>query len=1237
MNGLGTSASPQGPMAVQQPTISKTVKSLPPSPGPGPHVLRAAALGPAPLGPAHHLGLAPAAAVPRSRAPPRSSWSNSSEPRPVSSRTPSPAALPKVASPKVASPKTASLKPALPKTPSLKPALPKNASSKQSRSKQSRSKQSRSRSKRNSSSAQNKYESIKSVGPKECRPIMCKAGLTSKKEAAQWLLKHHPDQGGEPTSIDLSSVTKCMSKKHFCEELEKEENARKANEDESLGRVFERAQFKSPLKTAVDGAQEVAYQKNAKQLQCVRQVSNWSKIGPESRFDKKRFNLERTDKLIPIASPKIEALLQNIEALDKADMITYGHKFKHFIFSDIKLMGYGSKIIAAAMIARGWQNVLKQVFRKTKRGNQKSYIDIEVPKKVSDRNFAVLSSTPMWDAPFSHALKKEVLSLYNSRPDNVHGEQCRVIVLDSGFKEGIDLFDVRYVHLFEPLMTAADQTQALGRATRLCGQKGLDFVPNVGWPLHVFKYSQSIPEQLQPLFKAKTMFEIMLQLKGLDTRLHRITKSINDISILAAVDQPLTEEIHKSGLLPHIEIKPATKESLEVVRTEERVQLSADHLSRVDLLNANAKTLLLEDGPMSETISDQDVDPCAPIDPERCDKLSIVPFPPSRLSQLTISPVIVSENNVLVLRQPTVPPKAVKGIPTTWFELRRYVVDNFGKMSWGKQEIVNKCGPPAGGAKIGVLGVGKADAAAKAFLAKGLKLNGKTAKAKKVIQLKKGTATAKAKAGPAKAATAKAATAKAGPAKAGPAKAGPAKAKKGKTKKNELRSSGIPAPPKRNKLPALKLIDYTPTQDFVSSYFKVQSPIKGMLLWHSVGTGKTCTAIALASRQFEPAGYTILWVTRHTLKGDIWKNIFEQVCHAAVADEVRRGVLKPQDVEKRQRKMFDNWIPPMSYRQFSNLVTARNPLFKVLVERNGKADPLRKTLIVIDEAHKLYSADFKGAEKPDVNAFRKALQTSYNVSGADSARVLLMTATPYNESPIELMNLLNLCRVKEKWLPETIPEFIEKYMDDKGNFSKDGLHQYMDDIAGQISYLNREADPSQFAQPVFAEVVVPISTYDMEGTDNNEILQGILKDIEDLESEHHDLETNTIPYLEQQVGLIQPALDSYLRECAETHAKPKDVKACQKRVEKTYKAALKLETKNLKDAKKQFESIDKNKRKLEKRFKSTTLKLRKMSMSQQGQFEGKCKLGQEQPKPRTKRATVAPAAAANAQMKGGFW
>ena len=169
------------------------------------------------------------------------------------------------------------------------------------------------------------------------------------------------------------------------------------------------------------------------------------------------------------------------------------------------------------------------------------------------------------------------------------------------------------------------------------------------------------------------------------------------------------------------------------------------------------------------------------------------------------------------------------------------------------------------------------------------------------------------------------------------------------------------------------IMTYTPTQAFVSNFFTPNNFLKGMLLWHSVGTGKTCTAIATATSTFEKQGYTILWVTRTTLKNDIWKNMFDQVCHEIIKLKIENdGIAIPSNNTDRMKLLSKSWrIRPMSYKQFSNLVSKRNKLYDTLVKINGSADPLRKTLIINDEAHKLYGGgDLSSIERPDIGALQ---------------------------------------------------------------------------------------------------------------------------------------------------------------------------------------------------------------------------------------------------------------------------
>ena len=87
---------------------------------------------------------------------------------------------------------------------------------------------------------------------------------------------------------------------------------------------------------------------------------------------------------------------------------------------------------------------------KVKRYQKLELLSKNALKKTENENFYLLSSVDVFDQPINVMTKKEMLSNFNARPKNVHGEEIRFIIMDSGFKEGIDLFDIKYVHIFEP-------------------------------------------------------------------------------------------------------------------------------------------------------------------------------------------------------------------------------------------------------------------------------------------------------------------------------------------------------------------------------------------------------------------------------------------------------------------------------------------------------------------------------------------------------------------------------------------------------------------------------------------------------------------------------------------------------------------------------------------------------------------------------------------------------------------
>ena len=630
--------------------------------------------------------------------------------------------------------------------------------------------------------------------------------------------------------------------------------------------------------------------------ECVRKRANFSKTDKTFKLDSDEFSPNELNKVISNRSPKLEELLNKIKRVDAADLKRDGHHYKHFIFCDIKSSNQGARMLASAFIANGYnmgytaeQKPPKppKYDKDGKKKKEKRFHKIEMHsdgelKKTKSENFFLLSSTDVYDQPVSVAMKKQILSKYNERPANIHGEQIRFIIMDSGFKEGIDLFDIKYVHIFEPPVNAADQKQVIGRGTRTCGQSGLKFHPTQGWPLHVYIYDIAIQDRLQSSFlKSTSAFDLYLKSMNIDVKLMQLSSEIEEMSVYGSVDYELNRPVH-----------------------EFKISGGA---------NAGGGSAHSTGGAMP------------------------------------------------------------KEFVVTHKSMRQYVNHNFADAKWTDVKMENLCeSKKKGGANV---------------------------------------------------------------------------------------------------------IQFTPTQRFVRDYFTPQCPVKGMLLWHSTGTGKTCSAIASATTSFDPQGYTILWVTRTTLKNDIWKNMFDQICNEQIRRMVSDGITLPKAHAKRMRMLSKAWkIRPISYKQFSNLVSKENNYYDQLVNINGKEDPLKKTLLIIDEAHKLYGGgDLSSLERPDMKALHASLMNSYAVSGRDSVRVLLMTATPITENPMEVVKLVNLCKPVSEQMPEEFPVFSNKYLTEEGSFSSSGKTQYLDNIAGHISFLTREKDARQFAQPLIEYVKVPIT------------------------------------------------------------------------------------------------------------------------------------------------------------------
>uniref|UniRef100_A0A6C0CSB6 Helicase ATP-binding domain-containing protein n=1 Tax=viral metagenome TaxID=1070528 RepID=A0A6C0CSB6_9ZZZZ len=728
---------------------------------------------------------------------------------------------------------------------------------------------------------------------------------------------------------------------------------------------------------------------------CIREVENWSSYENTHRLDHASFNPTRVQKNLEIWAPKMATLMKNIEQLDHDDMKRDGHLYKHLIFSDLKTNG-GAKSIASALLSNGYSLIYD------------ASLSLKSNLPQNKKNFVLLTSTKIYKKAIGVRFRRKVLDLFNSRPDNVYGQDVRFLILDSGFKEGIDVFDIRYIHILETPITDADQKQIIGRGTRFCGQKGLKFDSKQGWPLFVYKYRSTVPDSLKEIYEADTLYQLFLRNSNLNPALLNFGKELDEKIIQASVDLRLNapihavqndfKEIYDKALRNYpspMAISPVEEEiTIKYgVKMEKHGPVNCKNGCKGNVLAMPVPFMLIVWYMSKKATFINDKRPksflCQKIiqDPEYCKRLSSAWHRPDiyilknekriyeRLKDLpNRGPFKIQKEEMLryvrirleAIQLPPEPPMR----EMSYEQLQDYISKRFKKFKWETPKIENLCVESA---------------------------------------------------------------------------ADP-------NKKTEL--------------------IFTPTQDFVRHYFQPASIYKGLLLWQSVGTGKTCSAIATATTSFEKEGYTILWVTRHTLRSDLWKNVFQQICSIALRENMPADFSLSKALQNPLKYLSDRWMMPLTYKQFSNMLLKRNQFYKEMVKRNGEKDPLKKTILIIDEAHKLLSDDLLPQERPDFKILQKEIHNSYQVSGKDSVRVLLMSATPYTNDPMNFIKILNLLR-KSNFFPETFAEFQKDFLTKEGVFKDPYL--FVNQVSGYVSYLNREKDMRQFAVPIVKTIEVSMS------------------------------------------------------------------------------------------------------------------------------------------------------------------
>ena len=198
-------------------------------------------------------------------------------------------------------------------------------------------------------------------------------------------------------------------------------------------------------------------------------------------------------------------------------------------------------------------------------------------------------------------------------------------------------------------------------------------------------------------------------------------------------------------------------------------------------------------------------------------------------------------------------------------------------------------------------------------------------------------------------------------------------------------------------------------QLFVSEFINPKTPYRGILLYHKIGAGKTCAAVKIGEQWKHKK--KIIFVCPASLIGNFYKELRSQCASNEYISEKERKMLtnlEPgsddyDNLIDKINKRIDKYYTILSYNKFVDL-SNRNKL------------TLNDSILIIDEVQNIVSE-----HGSYYKAFLEEIQ-----NGPKSLRVVIMSATPIFDKPVELALTMNLLNPTEEF--PINPEFNNTFL-----------------------------------------------------------------------------------------------------------------------------------------------------------------------------------------------------------------
>lgn len=265
-------------------------------------------------------------------------------------------------------------------------------------------------------------------------------------------------------------------------------------------------------------------------------------------------------------------------------------------------------------------------------------------------------------------------------------------------------------------------------------------------------------------------------------------------------------------------------------------------------------------------------------------------------------------------------------------------------------------------------------------------------------------------------------------------------------------------------------------QNLLSNFINPDTPFKGLVIFHGVGTGKSCSAIAICEKfkeQVKKYNTKIYILVPGPLNKEGWKDELVKCTKDTYRKEGDSNIIDKGEKERalcRAKAAALQHYRIMSYRGFYKKVLGQKIIerpsdkgdtkkkaYKKTEEGEyerdlsiDRIDQLNNTIIVVDEAHNITGNEYG-------LALQKIIENSHNL------KVLLLSATPMKNLADDIIEMINYIR------PKNDPIVRDKIFNSEKNYlmqlKPNGLEYFKKMVQGYVSYY-RGTDPATFAKQV---------------------------------------------------------------------------------------------------------------------------------------------------------------------------